>query len=297
MFMKRLPGFVLIMVLLAGFVLAEPVGGRDLATGSGKIIIDAGLPGEPFLLPVFYHRPIGAGPNERVVIVIHGARRDAGYYRDVWIKPAKKYGFIVLAPEFSEEVFPGFWRFQMGNLFSATGRKKPFEHSTFALMERAFDSICSEYGIKARTYDLFGHSAGGQFVHRMVLLGLPHKIRRAVAANAGTYTVPDESIPLPFGVGGAGLTPRIVAEAFKIPMQIMAGGKDTDPYHRSLNRSSEAMAQGRHRLSRGQYFFNKSKLMADRLGLVLNWRFKIVPGVGHSAKEMSLAAAEYFNSN
>ena len=42
-----------------------------------------------------------------------------------------------------------------------------------------------------RRYGLFGHSAGGQYVHRMLSFGYREHVAVAVSANAGTYAMPD----------------------------------------------------------------------------------------------------------
>ena len=38
---------------------------------------------------------------------------------------------------------------------------------------------------------MFGHSAGGQFVHRFVQFKPNSRVNYAISANAGWYTVPD----------------------------------------------------------------------------------------------------------
>lgn len=57
-------------------------------------------------------------------------------------------------------------------------------------------------------------------------------------------------------------------------------------------RSPTADQQGLHRLSRGAFFFNRAKEMAEKLGYPFNWELIIVPGVGHDQRLMGEAAAE-----
>ena len=134
-------------------------------------------------------------------------------------------------------------------------------------------------------YYLYGHSAGAQFVHRHLAFigagGNPLRVIRAVAANAGFYTVPDFQVPFPFGFGGTesvmseedlrnylqvlasrrrggpcaaceGGAARCRAQA---PLAVVLGEQDNDPFHKHLNRSERAMEQGPHRLARGRHFF------------------------------------------
>lgn len=292
--MEMLKTMVWAVMLVCCSVMPPPAGAAFLPAGSGEIRVDAGTPRTPMGMRLFYYRPRQAGPDAKILFVIHGARRNADRYRDIWTRHAEKYGFVVLAPEFSEDLFPGFWRFQMGNLYAATGRKKPVADSAFAALERIFDAVRGTYGFTAVHYDLFGHSAGGQFVHRMVLFGQARRARCVVAANAGTYSMPDETVPLPYGTGDAGLSPADYARAYAVDMVVMVGRNDDDPNHRSLSRNPEALAQGRHRLARGQLFFKKATAMAGRLGLTCRWRFVTVPGVGHHAAGMSAAAVGCF---
>jgi hypothetical protein len=49
-------------------------------------------------------------------------------------------------------------------------------------------------------YDMYGHSAGAQFVHRYLQFYDSPKVKKAVAANAGWYTFPNEAINYPYGI-------------------------------------------------------------------------------------------------
>ena len=55
-----------------------------------------------------------------------------------------------------------------------------------------------------------------------------------------------------------------------------------------------AEAQGTNRFQRGQYFFSKAESEAAARGVEFRWALQIVPGVGHSASQMAMPAAELF---
>ena len=57
-------------------------------------------------------------------------------------------------------------------------------------IEHLFDYIRTKSGATRNTYLLDGHSAGAQFVHRIVTLLPDARYSRAVAANAGLYIMP-----------------------------------------------------------------------------------------------------------
>jgi poly(3-hydroxybutyrate) depolymerase len=285
-------------IVLAGAALAAAGSHAQLRTdqaiplGTGEMTIDTGPAAHPIPMQVFYATPDRITPHTRVVFVMHGAHRDASHYRDIWTPYAKQYGFIVVAPEFSQEQYPGVWHYQMGGVFDATGKREPPDTTAYAAIEKIFDTVRRKFRLNANAYDIFGHSAGAQFVHRMVLFWPQAHIRLAIAANAGTYTVPDTSVPLPFGIGDAGLDRATLAHAFATRLVVMAGSRDTNPNHRLLNRSAGAMKEGPNRLARAQYFFDAARRAAQQAGVPFRWTFQIVEGVGHSAAGMSAAASK-----
>lgn len=285
-------------IVLAGAALAaagshaQPRTDQAIPLGTGEMTIEAGTAAHSASMQVFYATPDHITPDTQIVFVMHGARRDASHYRDIWTPYAQQYGFIAIAPKFSSEQFPGFWRYQMGNVFNAAGEREPPDTTAYAAIEKIFDAVRRKFRLNANTYDIFGHSAGGQFVHRMVLFWPQAHIRLAIAANAGTYTVPDTSVPLPFGIGNAGLDRATLAHAFGTRLVVMAGSRDTNPNHRLLNRSAGAMKEGPNRLARAKYFFDTARRAAQQAGVPFRWTFQIVEGVGHNAAGMSAAASK-----
>jgi len=53
-------------------------------------------------------------------------------------------------------------------------------------------------------FSMFGHSAGAQFVHRYITFMPQGHLRAAVAANSGWYTLPDQTLKLPYGLKHTG---------------------------------------------------------------------------------------------
>ena len=76
---------------------------------------------------------------------------------------------------------------------------------SFSIVERLFDHVKSLTTIQPATYYLYGHSAGGQFMHRFVMFMREARFSKAVAANAGWYTMPDQKIAFPYGLSGSRL--------------------------------------------------------------------------------------------
>src|SRR5262245_61817828 len=76
--------------------------GAELSAGAGRREVWH----DGRTIPVWYYLPQDAGPDAPVLFVMHGVNRDADRYRDEWLPHAKKYGFVLLVPEFSKEAFP-----------------------------------------------------------------------------------------------------------------------------------------------------------------------------------------------
>ena len=218
-------------------------------------------------LRVFASRPTGLAPARPVVIVMHGTRRNADEYRDQWHDIAIEHDFLLLVPEFNDRDFPGSNAYNLGFVSDSQGRQRPRELWSYSAIEALFEDAIRRYGMITTGYSLYGHSAGAQFVHRFLFHVPDARVVRAVAANAGWYTMPDETIDWPYGLHGSAVSGEMLTAALNIPLTVLLGDQDTDPNHDSLRRTPEALAQGVHRMARGQAFFESARSRAERLGL------------------------------
>lgn len=167
----------------------------------------------------------------------------------------------------------------------------------FGDFDRIFETARDALDLDAKTYDLFGHSAGGQILHRYALFHPNSRANRIVAANSGWYTLPDFKEPFPYGISDTGMSKDEIREAFQAHLIVFLGGKDDEHETRgSLRETPEANQQGPGRLQRGKYFFSAAKATSKQLQTDLNWKLEIVPGIGHDYRAMSDAAAEYLYS-
>lgn len=226
-----------------------------------------------------------------LLIVIHGNGRNAASSRDYWIDAAERYGVAVAAPRFDKQRFSS-RIFQQGNLKDGAD---PAQWS-FGIVERLFDAARATGRVEGDTYRIFGHSAGGQFVHRMALLVPAARFSRAVAANSGFYTRPlgtgaAGGFAYPYSLGGTPATDASLKSALAKPVIVMLGESDNDPNHVEINKSPGAEAQGPTRFARGQSFMADIEAVSSRLGVSSRWREITVPGVAHEQKRMAAAAA------
>ncbi|MBT4491029.1 MAG: alpha/beta hydrolase [Rhodospirillaceae bacterium] len=267
--------------------LSEPV------IGAGAFHMDDGRGQLAASMRVFYFRPDSFKPDGPIVIVIHGMGRTAARYRDYWEEASDRYGALVLVPEFTRENYRGSRQFNMGNLFNRDGSATPRSEWSFPVIDRVFHAAKKRFAASRSKFHLFGHSAGAQFVHRMVLFAPTPHMGRAIAANAGWYTLPIQMERFPYGLGETSLSVAGLKKAFARRLTIMLGTDDNDPNHRSLRRTDEAMRQGPHRLARGHYFFKSATDVAQRLGTTFAWDLRDIPGVSHRGSRMTSAAARY----
>jgi len=172
------------------------------------------------------------------------------------------------------------------------GQKIPRDAWSFTAIERAFDKAVALSGSTRSGYKLYGHSAGAQFVHRFIIFTGGPRVERAVAANAGWYTLPHKDDTLPYGLDGINVADETLREAFSVPLTILLGEDDNDPNSKYLRRTPEALAQGEHRLARDASYFSTAQHIATQMNATLNWQLKTVPGIGHSNKGMAPAAAQ-----
>lgn len=270
--------------------LASPVA-ADLERGKGSFQFEEARHNAGRPIKVWSYWPPTAGPEARVLIVMHGTLRNGETYRDQWIAQSEKHSVLLLVPEFPSAQFSTL-AYHHGNVLDREGKVNDENAWTFSWIDPLFQRAKELTGNRSERYFLYGHSAGAQFVHRMVLFKPNAKYQTAVSANAGSYTMPDLADTFPFGLQETPGDEARLQVALGRRLLVLLGDQDTDSSDRNLPRGERAEAQGRFRLERGLGFFARSALAARELGVVLNWRLAVVPGVGHSNENMAPAAAE-----
>ena len=274
-----------VLVCLATFLAALPAMAREcqpLAHGSSQIVF-SGWSGPK--LPVFVHKPQTAGADSRIVFVMHGVQRDGDRYRDEWRDLADKHNLIVVVPNFGRTDFPTTESYNLGNIFDKKGRRNPRAKWSFSAIEPLFDDIVCRVAGNQQGYALYGHSAGGQFVHRYVAFADAPRLQSAVAANSGWYTMPNDAA-FPYGWGGdvAGMVSS--PKAFQRPLTILLGTDDIDRNDPNLRVNEQADRQGQTRFDRGHGFLSEARKLAGK-DTPLGWKIAYAPGIGHDNGRMA----------
>ena len=229
--------------------------------------------------------------NAHVLIVIPGAQRNAADYLADWHEQDLAQNTTVLVPELPRDEFSEN-TYNLGAVVDEEGNDRDPELWTYNFVERLFDQVVDSTGSSATTYDLFGHSAGAQFVHRYVELGVHPHLGTAIAANAGWYLMPDDDQPFPYGLHGIPPDENDLRDAFDSHLMVLLGADDIDEEGDLLRHDTGSDQQGRTRLDRGLSFFSRARTTADQQGFSFAWSLVVVPGAAHDHSLMAGAAAE-----
>ncbi len=226
-----------------------------------------------------------------VVVGFHGNDRDCSYWIDTWKGYADKNGFMFFIPLFTRECFPT-RRYQEIGVKDEHGDILPARYRTSALVDSLLCHILHTSGTKDNKVMIYGHSAGGQFVHRFMLLNNSPFVKKAIIGNPGWFTFPDSDESYSYGIkdlqeiGNSELRNML---SKNIILQLAEGDTIRESF---LRKTPEADRQGRNRLERGNRFFETLKDIANKNKWDFNWRRVYVPDVGHDAVAMSRHAAE-----
>lgn len=227
-----------------------------------------------------------------ILFIFPGTYRNADDYLETWITLADQKGVMVFAFEFSVNYYPMSTNYQTGFILDENGNLNNEDVWTFSVIEPVFDFIKTNLVNNTNSYNMFGHSAGGQFVHRFVQFKPNSRVNYAVSANAGWYTVPDTSVDFPYGLKNAGISNEDLQNSYLKNLEIHLGQNDNDPNDPALRKTPEANLQGLHRLSRGRYFINQSDSISQSLNFPSNWVKKELENVGHEQQKMAVFAAQ-----
>lgn len=286
--------------------------------GSGNFNFNSMRSGSPSLITVFYHKPVNYNSESRIVLIIPGAGRNAWEYRDSWVELSEKYNVLVASPFYPEEDYDYAAYHNAGitidikfNNFTVSevdGRVNKYyvadrdvvagdatqaEAWLFSDFDGIFDQVVRLTESDRKVYDIFGHSAGGQILHRMAIFHSSSKVDRIIASNSGSYTLPSLDEQYPFGLKGTDFKQKGLPDIFSSKLTLLVGEQDNDEESRGTMLHTPSLdKQGLGRLSRGKSFYNESKKLARELGSNFAWGFCVVEDVGHEHKKMSKAAAK-----
>jgi pimeloyl-ACP methyl ester carboxylesterase len=270
----------------------------SLVSGSGFFNYEHQSVGNTKTLRVYYFIPENKTSATPILFDFHGTGRNARDYRDAMVADATQKGFIVIAPEFSEQNYPGGDGYNLGNIFldgdnpSANTLNAAADWS-LSVIEPLFDFVKSQINNNNETYYVFGHSAGAQFAHRLMLFKPNVRISKAVLSAAGWYTFPDESVTFPYGLGESPFVSSSLNIFFGKNILIQVGENDNDPNAAGLRRNEFVDLQGINRKDRAVNFFQFCQNRAINQNTIFNWNFEFIPNTDHDYVKASENAVDF----
>lgn len=230
------------------------------------------LAGEP-LREFYTFAPPSAQPGAPLVVLVHGISRRAAEQVASFAQEAERLGVVLVAPIFGRRKFG-----QYQQVIDRRGTR-----CDQALLEMV-KSVALQTGCDGNRFHIFGYSGGAQFAHRFALLH-PLRILSMSVAAAGWYTMPDQKLRYPYGIG----THPVPGEKFTpehflcIDRHVFVGSADNS-YDAAL-RSSDKLneRQGTTRLERAVRWAAEMDEASEAFSVKpANSTFEILKGVGHS---------------
>ena len=247
--------------------------------------------GEP--VDVIVYIPGGAHKNTEILIVVPGASRDTQRFHASWLSLAKEDTFVVVTIGASTKHFPDEYSYNAGNVINERGNLVVPDRWLFNVIEKIFNKVKEKHGLQTEKFHLFGHSAGGGFVHRYMLFMTEAPVVKAVAANPAFVTLPDKTVGYPFGLKNIPINNTMISRWLEKKMAIVLGADDTGPRSKPLSNGLQARRQGPNCLSRGKRLFGDAKKEAKKREVNFGWSLNIVPRVGHDNRLIAPHARKF----
>ena len=261
----------------------DPVIPADISIGEGMFILSF----NNIDVEVLYYVPESYTASSKVVFALHGGSRDAESTRNSMIQKSNEYNFILIAPKFSSSNFSLGDGYNLGNVYvdgdNPTSNTLNNENEwSFSIIEPLFDSVKSSLSLENDKYNMFGFSAGAQFVHRFIQFKPNARFDKVVAGAAGWYTVPDNTIPFPYGYENSILNSANFDNLLSSDLYIQVGALDNNPNSAGLRHNEYADAQGLNRVTRAVHFFETGQNISESNNYDFNWSLHIIQGAGHN---------------
>ncbi|MDF2177951.1 alpha/beta hydrolase [Aliiglaciecola sp. CAU 1673] len=245
------------------------------------------------VLEIAFTVPKGSDAETPVLLVIPGAKRNVRDYRDHWHELALEIGFIVLSIGCDRHNCPGEYQYNLGGLLDENGTEQPQGKQFFSAPELVFNDFVKRFGSNQKYFAIYGHSAGGGFVHLYMLARPNAPVSHAVSANAAFFTMPDLTEAYPFGLKLTSVKMDEIKAWMQQPLTFLLADQDLAPRTKALSNSEQAQKQGLNVFARGLSFYARSVNWATEHEASLIWKLDIVHGVGHDSGAVTPRALPY----
>ena len=252
----------------------------NAASMTGTILRKSSVGSVP--ITYFVYQPSTLVRPGKVLVLVHGISRNAAEHVEVFAPFADHHGLTLIAPLFEDKSFRGYQR-----LGFSRGKGKGIRSDH--VLRKVLDQFSVETSIPTKRFYMFGHSGGGQFVHRYAMAHPTEVIGYGVSA-AGWYTLPDLALEYPYGLmkpGGFQDLAFDVDRFLAIPACILVGEKDTER-DEALNKADHLDAtQGKTRRERAEYWAAAMTTAARWRGLGTSFDLFVLPNCGHDFRDLA----------
>lgn len=206
-----------------------------------------------------------------VVVAVHSTMRRAQELRRSWSDFAEQHRAVIVTPLFPAGIsgpddLDGYKEIGDGQL--------RYDQVLFAML----DEIAARWDLDVSRFYLAGHSGGGQFAARMLLLH-PGRLAGVAISAPGRITLVDPAVSWPAGTAdtedrfGIRVDP---AEVAKVPILLTAGAEDLGTADLQAQEDPAQESYGSTRIAR------LTTLAGHIRATGADVRLELVPGVGHS---------------
>lgn len=274
--------FVWLVAAFAVIASSVAVAATPVPSGRWSFVFtdQKGRPDRP--IRVFTYRAKACDTTCPIVIVLHGAKRDAYPYMKTWGAIADEHKLIVIGPQFEARHWPKAAGYNAGDVKDQPGR----EGWVFAAIEHIFDEVRDGQ----KDYVLFGHGAGAQVVQRMAIYRPENRARVLIAANPGWYTMPEwrkekdkdgkERVykePYPYSMVDSPAGEAELRAALQKRMVLIVNEKGEAPDDEGLEKGDAVKKQGESRVERAENFIKAATAASQELGVKLGWELNEAP--------------------
>ncbi len=225
-------------------------------------------------LDYFVYLPQANRINGEVMVTVHGIGRNAAEHAYRFAPLAEEMGFCLIAPHFTRS---------RHHHFQSMARGSDGDLPDESFLE-VLDDFTARTGLPTDRVKLFGYSGGGQFSHRFTMVH-PERIERLAIMAAGWFTMPDTTLPYPYGMGpseameGRQFNP---ANILSVPTKVFVGSRD-EKRDSSLNRKKIIdQSQGKTRIERATNWVNTINRLYSDDAKKHQIELKLLRGMGHS---------------
>lgn len=291
---KWFSGLALGVIAMLGALAAEAATPVPSGRWSFVFTDQKGRPDRP--IRVFTYRAKACDTTCPIVIVLHGAKRDAYPYMKTWGSIADEHKLIIIGPQFEQRHWPKAAAYNAGDVKDQPGR----EGWVFAAIERLFDEVRDGQ----KDYVLFGHGAGAQVVQRMAIYRPDNRARVMVAANPGFYTMPEwrkekdkdgkeraYKEPYPYSMVDSPAGEAELKAALQKRLVLIVNEKGEAPDDEGLEKGDPVKKQGESRVDRAENFIKAGTAASQELGVKLGWELNEAPDKVTDAHEIGEFAA------